>query len=234
MNTPNCPYWAVIPAAGVGRRMQADRPKQYLTLGTATVIEHSLGIFLNDDEALAVVVAVAEDDPYWPELQLSHPKLRRVSGGAERYLSVYAALQSLAGEAQADDWVLVHDAARPCLSREDLAQLKQQLQPHPVGGVLGVPVADTVKQTDAEQQVVATVPRAALWRAFTPQMFRYAALCQALQLCIEQQQAVTDDASAMEFMGLQPQMVAGRSDNIKITHPQDLPYAAWVLQQQEN
>lgn len=228
-------YWAVVPAAGIGQRMLADRPKQYLPLADGRcVLEQTVLRLLAQPEITAVVVAIAEADPYWKTLAIAqHPRIHGVPGGLERGHSVRNALAYLAdGLAGAEDWVLVHDAARPCLHPDDINQLLVRLHGHPVGGLLGVPVQDTMKRTDAQGTVTATVDRQALWHAFTPQMFRLSTLLTALNAALAANVRVTDEASAIEFMGLKPQLIAGRRDNIKITHPQDLALAAFYLQQQ--
>jgi 2-C-methyl-D-erythritol 4-phosphate cytidylyltransferase len=222
----------VIPAAGVGKRMQADRPKQYLELHGRTVLEHTLSRFLDHPRISRVVVAVSDGDPYWQALGLSHPKLQVASGGEERCHSVLNALSLLSNQASANDWVLVHDAARPCLRPGDLAHLLDALADHPVGGLLGLPVADTMKRTAADDTVVETVPREHLWRALTPQMFHFAELYSALDTALSNHQLVTDEASAMELAGKAPKMVEGHGDNIKITRPQDLRLAELFLAEQ--
>lgn len=222
-------YWAVIPAAGVGSRMQADRPKQYLPLHGKTVLEHTLARFFEHPQISGVVVALSEDDPWWQKLALHHPKLFVALGGAERCHSVLNALNALMSQADEKDWVLVHDAARPCLRREDLDTLIESLHDHPVGGLLGLPVADTVKRTGNDDTVLETVPREHLWRALTPQMFRLGELRAALDSALEQGQLVTDDASAMELANRAPKMIEGHGDNIKITRPQDLRLAELYL-----
>jgi len=226
-------FWAVIPAAGVGKRMQADRPKQYLALHGRTVLEHTLARFLDHPQFSGVVVAVTEGDPYWQELAISHPKLKVAAGGEERCHSVRNALLLLHSQAAAEDWVLVHDAARPCLRREDLEHLLTVLSDHPVGGLLGLPVADTMKRTGADDTVLETVSREHLWRALTPQMFRFAELYAALEAALRSNQLVTDEASAMELSGKAPKMVEGHGDNIKITRPQDLRLAELYLAEQQ-
>lgn len=225
-------FWAVIPAAGVGSRMQADRPKQYLPLHGKTVLEHTLARFLDHPRVEGVVVALSENDPWWRELGLQHPKLYTALGGEERCYSVLNALNGLQSQADENDWVLVHDAARPCLRREDLDHLIDVLQGHPVGGLLGLPVADTMKRSDSNDAVVETVSREHLWRALTPQMFRLGELREALEAALQNEQLVTDDASAMELIGKAPKMVEGHGDNIKITRPQDLALAQLYLAQQ--
>lgn len=225
-------FWTVIPAAGVGKRMKADRPKQYLELHGRTVLEHTLSRFLDHPKISGVVVAITDADPYWQELAISHPKLQVAPGGEERCHSVLNALNLLQGEAASDDWVLVHDAARPCLRREDLDHLIEVLSMHPVGGLLGLPVADTMKRTAIDDTVIETVSREHLWRALTPQMFRFADLHAALDTALKNNQLVTDEASAMELAGKAPKMVEGHGDNIKITRPQDLRLAELYLAEQ--
>ncbi|MCV6628189.1 MAG: 2-C-methyl-D-erythritol 4-phosphate cytidylyltransferase [Cellvibrionaceae bacterium] len=221
-------YWAVIPAAGVGARMGADRPKQYLPLAGKTVIEHSIAALVALDSIASITLALAPADPYWPELKISGP-IRVVDGGRERADSVLNALRSLQGEADADDWVLVHDAARPCVRHSALLALLAQLAEHPVGGILAHPLADTLKQSDARQQVEATLDRSRIWAAQTPQLFRFGLLLNALEQALQQGLAVTDEASAIEQAGLKAALVDGPADNIKITRPEDLPLAEFIL-----
>lgn len=172
-------------------------------------------------------------DDYWPQTAIAdHPRIRRVDGGVERCHSVLNALDYLALNAEEVDWVLVHDAVRPCLRREDLDRLVKVLEDHPVGGLLGVPARDTIKQVGIDGAVCATVPRDRLWHAFTPQMFRLGPLRRALGAALDQGNLVTDDAGALELSGLEPRMVEGHADNIKITRPEDLSLAVFYLQQQ--
>lgn len=224
-------FWVVIPAAGSGRRMGADIPKQYLPLKGRTVIEWTLLRFLDHPEIAGVVVAITDGDPYWQALDLKHPKLITTTGGSERSDSVLNALHRLQQMASDNDWVLVHDAARPCLTTEDLERLMVELVEHPVGGVLGCPMSDTVKRTDAANEVIETPDRSRLWRAFTPQMFRLKPLTEALSDAAREGKTVTDDASAMELAGFRPKMVMGRADNIKITRPGDLQLAELYLKE---
>lgn len=227
-------YFSVVPAAGVGSRMGAAVPKQYLRLHGKTVIEHSLTRLCAHPLIEGVVVAISADDQYWPQQRLPDPnKIHVAQGGAERCHSVLNGLQLLSGIADADDWVLVHDAARPCLHPDDITHMIEALRDHPVGGLLGVPVADTVKRTNPEGDVLQTVSRDNLWRALTPQMFRLGQLQQALQSALDEHFLVTDEASAMEHAGFIPRMVEGRADNIKITRPEDLSLAELYLAQQE-
>ena len=225
-------FWAVIPAAGVGARMAADRPKQYLQLGGRTILEHSLGCFLDHPCLKGLVVSLAIDDPYWPTLACANdPRIQRADGGSERSGSVLNALLQLNALGASDhDWVLVHDAARPNLSRDDLDKLLAELADDPVGGLLAVPARDTLKRVDKHGRVVDTVDRSLIWQAYTPQMFRLGALHRALADSLVADAVITDEASAMEWSGQAPRLIEGRSDNIKVTRPEDLEWLKlrWV------
>ncbi len=214
--------------------MGASKPKQYLDLAGRPVIEYALGLFVEHPRIAGVLVALDPDDHHWPTTAFAdHPRVRRVDGGTERCHSVANALDVLAADVAAEgDWVLVHDAARPCLRREDLDRLLVALADHPVGGLLGVPVRDTMKRATPDHSVRATVPRDDLWHAFTPQMFRLGPLRRALHAALASDSLVTDDAGAMERMGLAPLLVEGHADNIKITRPEDLPLAEFHLRRQ--
>jgi 2-C-methyl-D-erythritol 4-phosphate cytidylyltransferase len=236
--------WVVIPAAGVGARMQADRPKQYLMLHGRTVLEYTLACFTKRPQICAqicgIVLVVALDDAHWADLSLDVPfPLHCVVGGDERAQSVLNALDFLSAmmenntDAEHDPWVLVHDAARPCLHQDDLTHLIQSLSHDPVGGLLAVPVRDTMKRADAAGRVVCTESRVGLWHALTPQMFRLHALRTCLQRALVDEVQVTDEASAMEHAGFAPRLVEGRADNIKITRPEDLALAEFFLHQRE-
>lgn len=226
MNSSLPAFWAVIPAAGVGARMAADRPKQYLMLGGITILEHSLNCFLGHPSLLGVVISLATDDPFWPGLACAaDPRLQRAAGGRERADSVLNALLHLHAQGAADDdWVLVHDAARPNLSRDDLDKLLSSLADDPVGGLLAVPARDTLKRADAHGRVSETVDRSTIWQAYTPQMFRLGALHRALADSLVADVPITDEASAIEWAGQAPRLVEGRSDNIKVTRPEDLEW----------
>lgn len=219
-------FWAVIPAAGVGARMAADRPKQYLQLGGRTILEHSLNCFLDHPGVKGVVVSIAADDPFWPGLPCANdPRIQRAEGGRERADSVLNALLLLHAQGAADsDWVLVHDAARPNLARSDLDRLLIELADDPVGGLLAVPARDTLKRADADGRVSATVDRSTIWQAYTPQMFRLGALHRALADSLVADVAITDEASAIEWSGQAPRLIEGRNDNIKVTRPEDLEW----------
>lgn len=224
-------FWAVVPAAGVGKRMQSDRPKQYLELNGKTVIEQTLTRLLDGDVFSAVAVAISLEDPYWPELTLSrHPRVVTAPGGKERADSVLSALKSLRDLAHDNDWVLVHDAARPCITAEDIHKLIDSLVDDEVGGILALSSHDTLKDVRCGA-IVGTLDRRVIWRALTPQMFRYGMLKNALIEAVGNP-AITDEASALELQGLRPKIVEGRPDNIKITRPEDLSLADFYLARQ--
>lgn len=224
---PSVPFWVVIPAAGVGSRMGADRPKQYLTLAGKTLIEHTLECFLGHPDLRGLVVSLAAHDPWWPGLACAeHPSIHRAEGGKERCDSVLAALLKLNElGAGSRDWVLVHDAARPNLAANDLERLLSELGHDEVGGLLAVPAKDTLKRVDATGRVADTLDRSLIWHAFTPQMFRLGPLQRALADALVAGVTITDEASAMEWAGHAPRLIEGRADNIKVTRPEDL---AWL------
>ncbi len=230
MTGPKKSYWAVIPAAGMGNRMGADRPKQYLSLGEKTVIEHTLERFASQPAISGIVVALDRFDHYWASLHIVCDKpLKTVLGGAERCHSVLNSLEYLFSLVDSIDWVLVHDAARPCLTSADLNKLIETLADDEVGGILGLPARDTIKRSGRDQRIEETVDRSALWHALTPQMFRIGVLTEALRRSIQDNYLVTDEASAVEHIGLRPRLVEGRADNIKITRPEDLALAQYYL-----
>jgi 2-C-methyl-D-erythritol 4-phosphate cytidylyltransferase len=223
--------WVIVPAAGSSRRMAASgQPKQYLQLAGRSVIEWALAPFLERSDCERIVVVLAEQDRHWSAVPLArHPRISTAIGGTERVDSVRAGLRALVALANEDDWVLVHDAARPCLRATDLSRLIDELADDGVGGLLAAPVVDTLKRSDANDRVQATVSRESLWRALTPQMFRYGVLDRALRAVGDSGSAPTDEAQAVEALGLQPRLVRGDPDNIKITLPEDIERAARVL-----
>jgi 2-C-methyl-D-erythritol 4-phosphate cytidylyltransferase len=226
--------WAIVPAAGSGRRMGQAQAKQYLSLSDKTLIEHTLTRLLAIDAISEIVVALSETDTNFEALPLAkHPKIQTTLGGRERSDSVLAALNSLQQKARSSDWVLVHDAARCCIRVAAINRLLDELSDDEVGGILGVPASDTLKSVSPHSRIQATVDRGSIWQAQTPQLFRYGLLRDALQQALGQNLAVTDEASAVELAGYQPKMVRGDYDNIKITHPEDRVIAAAILQQQE-
>ncbi|USD65671.1 2-C-methyl-D-erythritol 4-phosphate cytidylyltransferase [Vibrio sp. SCSIO 43136] len=223
-------FTVVVPAAGVGSRMQASVPKQYLTLLDKTILEHTVERLLSHPRIEQVVVAVSDTDPYFTESPLAqHSQVVRVSGGKERADSVLSGLSYLAENSDNSDWILVHDAARPCVQLADIDALIEGATSHPVGGILAAPVRDTMKRTNEKVQISQTVDRNNLWHALTPQMFKLQPLKEALEQALEQGVAITDEASALEWKGEQPQIVAGRSDNLKVTQPEDLALAEFYL-----
>jgi 2-C-methyl-D-erythritol 4-phosphate cytidylyltransferase len=219
-------YFALIPAAGVGARMGTDCPKQYLPLAGKLMLVHVLDTFASSSAIAHVYVVVSVEDGYIDEALAGAKHLAdRVTvihkGGATRHQSVLNGLKAMRDEVGDADWVLVHDAARPGLTEELIARLVAAVGDDPVGGLLALPVVDTLKRGDAEDRAQATVPREQLWAAQTPQMFRYALLRRAL----EQAAAVTDEASAIEAIGLRPKLVEGSPRNFKVTLPHDVALA---------
>jgi 2-C-methyl-D-erythritol 4-phosphate cytidylyltransferase len=225
-------HWALVPAAGIGKRMGSAIPKQYLPLAGRPVIAHSLATLMDYPRIAGVVVAISAEDEWWPmiatELTAAKP-LRVVTGGAERCHSVLNGLEALHAWAAPSDWVLVHDAARPCLTAGDLDRLLVELANDPVGGLLAIPVRDTLKQADAAGRIMATVDRSHLWHALTPQMFRLGILHETLRAALARGLLVTDEAAAMEAAGYAPRLIEGRADNLKITRPEDLALAEFYL-----
>ena len=232
MQTTHPRHFAIVPAAASGSRMAAARPKQYLSLLGRPLIHHALSVLCAVPAVDAVFVVLSVDDTEWATHDWSAlgPKLRPLfCGGATRADSVLGGLRAIAGDAAAGDWVLVHDAARPCLAPWHVDKLVRELAHDEVGGLLAVPVADTLKRADEHRHVCETVPRDSLWQAQTPQMFRYAMLRRALEGARE----VTDEASAIEAAGLRPRLVQGDATNLKVTYPLDLHLAEWILKNRE-
>ena len=227
MAVPPPLYWLVMPAAGSGERMGGGPPKQYRPLAGRTVIEHALAPFLADRRCVGLVVALAANDLSFARLGFgAEPRLRTVTGGATRAASVAAGLAAVAAAVgDQDPWVLVHDAARPCLAADDLETLLEALPNSPAGALLGFPLADTVKRADAGGRVTATVPRVGLWRAATPQAFRLRRLQAALAVA----EAPTDESSAVEALGDAPQLIPCSPCNLKLTTAGDFDSAAWYL-----
>lgn len=235
MSLSNSPrYWFVIPAAGIGARMNADKPKQYLTLGNKTILEHTLSRILSLPNVAGVVVALSPEDNYWKSLSVfQNPFVHTTMGGESRADSVLNGLNYLADRVDNNDWVLVHDAARPCVAISSIQRLCDQLSDSDVGGVLSVPVSDTIKRVSNKNQILATVDRSPLWQAQTPQMFRYELLRDCLVKALASKENITDESSAVELSGYKALVVEGRSDNIKVTRPDDLLLAEFILRQQE-
>jgi 2-C-methyl-D-erythritol 4-phosphate cytidylyltransferase len=224
-------WWLVMPAAGRSRRMaDVELPKQYLELLGRSVIEWALAPFLAHRDCAGVVVALSTEDTHWDKLAAATDRrVTTVTGGAERVDSVRAALAALSKRADDGDWVLVHDAARPCLPAADLERLLATLWDDSIGGLLAAPVVDTLKRADEAGRVDQTVARESLWHALTPQMFRYGPLVRALDTAAASGRPVTDEAQAIEGLGLRPRLVLGSSDNLKVTIASDLERARRVL-----
>ena len=227
-------YYAVVPAAGVGRRMGGKQPKQYLPLLDKTVIEHTLSRLLAEPRLARIIVAVSAEDEYWQNFSvMENSRVDVVTGGAERSDSVLQGLQALISIAKPTDWVLVHDVARPCIAQTDISRLIDELSDDAVGGILAVPASDTLKQVNAEAVIGQTIDRQFIWQAQTPQMFRFQLLLDALTQATEQNLVITDEASAIEAAGHSAKVVEAQSPNIKITRPNDLALAAFYLQQEQ-
>nr|VVV04938.1 2-C-methyl-D-erythritol 4-phosphate cytidylyltransferase [Aliivibrio wodanis] len=221
---------AIVPAAGVGSRMKADRPKQYLLLDGKTILEHTIEQLLAFLVIDKVIVAISDTDPYFDELPISKDKrVIRVPGGIERADSVLSGLEYLK-EHQLSEWVMVHDAARPCIRHSDIEKLIAEVIPHHIGGILASPVRDTMKQANQESTIETTIDRSVLWHALTPQLFTTEMLYSALKTGLEKGLSITDESSAIELMGYLPKLVHGRADNLKVTQPEDLDLAEFYLQ----
>ena len=230
--------WAIVPAAGRGERFASSQPhslpKQYTPLLGATVLEWSLRALLAEPRIHAIVVVLAAGDGHWPQVaaKLNSPKLMTAIGGAQRQDSVMNGLDFLSSRAAADDWVLVHDAARPCLNSSDIGALADALEADVAGAVLAAPIVDTVRRVLPGG--VETVDRTGLWRALTPQVFAFAPLRRALQDAARAGAAVTDEAQAMERIGIRAVLVSGSPFNIKLTRAEDLGVAAGILKMGES
>ena len=223
-------YWGLIPAAGTGVRMNAGAPKQYLEISGRTILEHTMCRMLGCQAISGLVVCVAADDKHWQSICLADKRvLPSATGGATRAETVVNGLVALGKVASQDDWVLVHDAARPCLSHEALERLLREVGADDVGGILALPISDTVKRADKDNHIVTTEKKDGLWRAQTPQMFRLGVLHNAMESALASGADITDEARAMELMGYSPQLVVGEPGNIKVTLPEDLALAEILL-----
>ena len=227
--------WAVVPAAGVGRRVGGEIPKQYLDLHGRPLIAWTLKRLLELNELQRVTVAISAEDSYWSDLVIRNDqRIQTTIGGDERCHSVLNGLEALEGEAADSDWVLVHDAARPCVRIDDIRRLIVVARKSENGAILAIPVRDTIKKSNNNKEIENTVDRDSLWHALTPQLFKYGELRHALQLALADSFQVTDEASAMEYAGYRPLLVEGASDNIKVTLPEDLALAGFFIRNQEN
>lgn len=229
MNAPGR-FFALIPAAGSGSRMGAGLPKQYLEIAGAPMLQHAVRALCAHPKIDQVFVVLAAEDAHFVRYDWTpfDAKLRRLyCGGATRAESVLNGLHAIVPASQPEDWVLVHDAARPCLAQAHLDALIAELAADEVGGLLAVPVADTLKRADQASRVIATEPRENLWQAQTPQMFRHGLLLRALETLGAG--IPTDEARAIEHLGLKPKLVACDATNLKVTYPQDLQLAELIL-----
>lgn len=235
--TADAAIWAIIPAAGSGARMSSAVPKQYLPLRGKPVILHTLERICAHTRVRGVVVGIAPDDAHWPSVVNNCTRLTKFQGafqgGARRAETVLNGLNALADRAKDTDWAMVHDAVRPCVRHADIDLLVSAMAENTEGGLLAVPISDTVKRADNAGRVEETVPRDGLWRALTPQMFRVGALRTALREALASGIEVTDEAAAMERVGIRPRVVAGQPDNIKVTVPGDIALAEFFMTQQE-
>ncbi|HLD84715.1 MAG TPA: 2-C-methyl-D-erythritol 4-phosphate cytidylyltransferase [Coxiellaceae bacterium] len=223
-------YFVIIPAAGISQRMQADRPKQYLLCDGEPLLARVIDTFVAHPSIEKVVVVLNKDDRWWESLialrsMRGTDHLRKVlttTGGKARADSVLAGLHFLADFARENDWVMVHDAARPFLTTADISRFIDALGDHPVGGLFGLPVVDTLKKVDANNDVEKTMSREHVWQAQTPQCFRYGTLKKAIETALANHKIVTDESSAIEILGLKPTMILGNVRNKKITFPEDI------------
>ena len=223
--------WAIVPAAGRGTRFGDALPKQYIDVGGQPLLAHALRALLAHPAVTGAVVAIAADDARWPGwTEFEGKPIVACTGGDARADSVLAALAALPESVRADDFVLVHDAARPNLDRGDLDRLLERGRADPVGAILAAPVRDTLKRAGDDGGIDGTEPRERLWRAFTPQLFRRLQLTRALQAAQRDGVAVTDEAMAMERQGARPLLVEGSEANIKVTTPADLAYFRFLRQ----
>lgn len=222
-------YWAIIAAAGIGSRMGANFPKQYLKIGNKTILEHTLTPFLTHAHISKVIISLHRDDQYWQGLSIN-PKERfhTVVGGETRAHSVWEGLKYLKDYASSSDWVIVHDAVRPLITHSDINLLMKELSQHPVGGIFGLPVTETLKIVQ-DMKIKQTYPRESVWQAQTPQMFRYEILHKAVENALMLDIPITDEASAIEQLGYCPMMIPGTARNIKITTESDLLLAKKLL-----
>jgi len=223
--------FALVPAAGLGTRIGDAVPKQYIALAGKPMLFHALETLAAVARIDAVIAILSPLDRHWGEHDWSafSEKIEAAfTGGVRRGESVLNALRHLAGRAAKDDWILVHDAARPCIPKALVEQFLDEVGDDPIGGLLAMPVSDTLKSAEETQRVAETVPRANLWRAQTPQMFRYDMLCRAL----ERNPDATDESQAIEALGHAPRLVQGENTNLKVTFAEDIPLAEMILARQ--
>lgn len=223
-------YHVLIPCAGNGSRMQAVAPKQYLSLNGKPILRHAIDTFETMPIVTKIFIVISAEDTYWSDklLQGCHKTQVLSCGGDSRAASVHQGLQAMMAQVDGDDWILVHDAARPGVDAKMVQRLIDAMQPADIGGLLSLPLADTLKRADASQHVSATIPREGLWQAQTPQMFKVGMLQQALMSSLDRQP--TDEAQAMEWAGHTPKLVLGDLKNLKITYPHDIAVVSALMQ----
>tara|TARA_Y100000817_G_scaffold158440_1_gene123919 strand:- start:72 stop:776 length:705 start_codon:yes stop_codon:yes gene_type:complete len=226
--------WVVIPAAGIGKRMGVDIPKQYITVCDKAIIEHTVEKFTSRNDLQGILVALSNSDQHWSTLELSkNNKITTVTGGEERYKSVYNALCSLKNKAGDDDWILVHDAVRSCITTFEIDQFIADLDHlNGIGGILALPCFETMKKANTNHEIEETIDRKFIWHAQTPQMFRYKKLFLAIEKIMNENIFITDEAMAMELAGYKPMLIQGTHSNIKITDQNDLKYLESFLRQE--
>jgi len=225
------PFSLIVPAAGIGQRAGGDVPKQYQLLAGKTVLEQTLEVFLALPGLQQMVVALHPEDKYFSGLSIAQQeKVSVVEGGAERANSVYNGLCSLQNKLDNNHWVLVHDAARPCVLPEDIESMLLTLGEDETGGIMAMPASDTIKSVSSDGRIKSTQDRNTIWQAQTPQMFRFGVLFSALKNALENDLPVTDESSAVEALGYQPKVFQGKRSNIKITLPEDMGIAEQILE----
>lgn len=227
-------FMVIVPAAGVGKRMLAACPKQYLEINDQSILTHTVNRLLSHPRVAKIIIAVSDEDAYFGHTELvDNINVIRVSGGKERVDSVLNGLHAIDGET--NPWVLVHDVARPCVTHSDIDKIIEQCIENDCGGLLAAQVVDTIKKNSKTRSnmVGSTIDRSNLWHAFTPQMYKTAELKKAIEQALENNLEITDESSAIELSGLPSLLVLGRRDNIKITRPEDIALATFYLAQQK-
>ena len=228
-------FIVIVPAAGVGKRMKANFPKQYLRINNKTILTHTVMKLLEHEKITKVIISLGVDDQYFSECDLVHnSNIIRVDGGKERVDSVLNGLKAI--DQKDYPWVLVHDAARPCIAHQDIDNLIEQCLTSDCGGILASPVRDTMKRGSVGKRITIkeTVEREQLWHALTPQMFKTDELTSAIEKALDDGIAITDEASAIEYANLPSLLIPASSENIKITHPNDLALAEFYINKQVN
>lgn len=227
--TSTASFWAIVPAAGIGSRMDAGIPKQYLKIGELTILEHTLAKLAKVSGIKGIVLVLARDDLYFGELKHVPANVTTITGGCDRADSVLNGLKHLAATGNLSDWALVHDAARPCVNPAKIELLITSVLHAGRGGILAKPASDTIKVANEQDNITETLDRSKLWQAHTPQVFPVGALLEAITQSKDKGLTITDEASAMEQLGVQPLLVRDDSTNIKITEPVDLVIAKALL-----